>query len=280
MTAPDAAAAYVDLHLHSHCSDGSDAPELVVERAAALGIAAVALTDHDTLAGVAKAGETAARLGLGFIPAVEVSTTFAGRELHVLAYGVRPDDADFDAFLEPVRRGRTGRARAILERLRALGFALHETDLADAPARSLGRMHIARLLRDNGWTKTTQEGFDRYLNFGRPAYVPKMLVPMGEAIAAIHQAGGLAVLAHPGLGKSTHKQLTKLLGLAFDGIEAYHIAHTPAQTAQYLKLAAERDLLVTGGSDCHGTIKGQPEMGKVHTPPACYHALQDRLARG
>jgi predicted metal-dependent phosphoesterase TrpH len=271
--------AYVDLHLHSTCSDGSDSPARVVERAAALGIAAIALTDHDTLGGVSEAAAAAERLGLGFVPAVEVSTHFSGREIHVLAYGVQPGHAAFEAFLAPVREGRATRATAILVRLRDLGFEIAMDDVAGSVGEhSVGRMHIALLLKQRGHTKTTQEGFDRYLNFGRPAYVPKPLPPTAEAITVIQAAGGLAVLAHPGLGKSTHKQLPKLLALPFDGIEAYHIAHTPAQTERFLHAAAERGLLITGGSDCHGTIKGAPEMGKVQTPIACYEALQARLA--
>jgi predicted metal-dependent phosphoesterase TrpH len=139
-------------------------------------------------------------------------------------------------------------------------------------------MHIAQELLAMGVTKTIQEGFDRFLKHGTPAYVPKKTLCSEDAVAHIHAAGGLAFVAHPGLSKSTRKLLPKLLALPFDGIEAYHISHSPGRTEEFLAVAAERNLLVTGGSDCHGMAKGKAEMGKVRMPYHHFEKMQVALA--
>jgi 3',5'-nucleoside bisphosphate phosphatase len=268
--------AFVDLHLHTCCSDGSDTPEDVVARAVDAGAAAIALTDHDTVAGVARGRAAAHEAGLGFLAATEISTRFSGREIHVLALGI---DIENDALLKALANlceARKRRGQDILQQLSEVGIALPDTLLADNDT-ALGRMHIARAMTEAGHVKKPQEAFDRYLNSGRAAFVPKYAMPTAEAIDAIHGAGGLAFVAHPGLGKTTRKLLPKLLLLPFDGIEAYHISHTPGRVEEFLALAKERGLLVSGGSDCHGTIKDKPLLGRVHTPVAVYQAIVERL---
>ncbi len=147
-----------------------------------------------------------------------------------------------------------------------------------AGGRPLSRMHLAYHLRLAGVTQTTQEGFDRFLKTGRPAYVPKLTCPVQEAVERIHAAGGLAFVAHPGLARGLRKLLPALLELPFDGIEAYHISHSPGRTREFVELAESRGLLVSGGSDCHGAIKGAPEMGKVRLPLRHVDAIRERLA--
>jgi predicted metal-dependent phosphoesterase TrpH len=268
----------VDLHLHSNHSDGADAPADVVARARALGLSAIALTDHDTHGGIPEAQGAAQDAGIDFLPGVEISCSLHGREIHVLAYGPGAGCEALDGLLARIRAGRRERIAAILDRLRAAGIPVDLEMGEGGEDDSPGRMHVARRLREMGITKSTQEGFDRFLNLGRVAYVPKTLAPVAEAIDTIHAAGGLASLAHPGLGKGLRKLMPALCALPFDAIEAYHISHSPGETERFLELARERGWLVTGGSDCHGGIKGTIEMGKVLTPRACFDRLQDRLA--
>jgi len=271
---------YVDLHLHTNYSDGSDPPEQAVARAAAVPLAAIAFTDHDTLAGIEAGRAAAAAAGIGFLPATEISAVYARREVHVLGLGIDVRNAALLERLGELQAARNARADRIMDRLQAAGIAIDpERVRARAAGGVVGRLRIARELREMGLTKSTQAGFDRYLNYGRPAYVQKVLMPVSEALAIIHEAGGLAFVAHPGLTAGVRKALPHLLDLPFDGLEAYHVSHSPGYTGALLELAAERKLLVTGGSDCHGTIKGEPEMGKVMTPFACYERIVSALPR-
>jgi len=250
---------YCDLHLHTLHSDGSDSPERVVERAKAAGIGAMALTDHDTLAGVGEARE--------------ISASFAGVEVHILGYGVDCEEEALATALAALREGRANRGRAILEKLDGLGITVDGEALLKNHGANLGRMHVAAALRAAGHVRVLQEAFDQYLNPGCPAFVAKETLDAESAIGAIHQAGGLAFLAHPGLQKRVNRLVQELLALPFDGIEAYHISHSAAQTKTFLSLAARHQILVSGGSDCHGTIKGRIEMGNVKTPMAVYEKL-------
>jgi len=267
---------FVDLHLHTCHSDGSDTPEAVVARAVAAGAAAIALTDHDTVAGVVAGRRAAGEAGMGFLTGTEISTWFEGREIHVLGLGINVENRALLAALDDLCDARRNRGRAILARLAVLGMQLPDSVVASA-GESSGRMQIAQALAAAGHVKKPQEAFDRYLNGGKPAFVPKRSMPIAEAVDLIHGAGGLAFLAHPGLGKTVRKLLPKLLLLPFDGIEAYHISHTPGRVAEFTDLAQERGLLVTGGSDCHGSVKGKPLLGKVQTPLAAYDAICARL---
>lgn len=269
----------VDLHLHTNYSDGSDAPARVAQRAAECGLAAIAITDHDTVAGVEEARAAAQNLSLEFITGVEISGEDEGAEVHVVGLGVNPVEAGLLEGLETLARARRERVEAILSLLREKGIAL-DCEIANAHVAggSVGRMHVAAELYRRGFTRTVQQGFDRFLNPGRAAYVPKKNMNLDEAIARIHGAGGLAFLAHPGLGTHTRRRLQALLSFPFDGIEAYHVVHSPGETAAFLELARERKLLVAGGSDCHGTVKGaRPEMGKVHVPYEHFTRLLDAL---
>lgn len=268
---------FVDLHLHTRHSDGSDTPRDVVARAVAARASAIAITDHDTVAGVHEAGEAAGDAGLDFLTGVEVSTYFGGRELHVIALGIDCDNPGLLAGLARLCNARARRSQEILDRLAELDMPVPVAGDADG-GEAAGRMHIARALTSAGYVKKPQEAFDRYLNPGKPAFVPKWSMPVDEAIDLIHGAGGLAFVAHPGLGNHTRKLLPKLLELPFDGIEAYHISHSAGRVEEFTALARERNLLICGGSDCHGTIKDKALLGQVHTPRHAYDAIIQRLA--
>jgi 3',5'-nucleoside bisphosphate phosphatase len=265
------ATAFCDLHLHTFHSDGLDAPEAVVARAIKLKLSALAITDHDTLSGVEAARNAAEQSGLGFLSGVEVSASFGGKEVHVVGLGISTEPSALRERLEWLCRERAVRAEHILARLERLGIPLE----LEGGIRNIGRLHIALTA---GITRTAQEGFDRFLNPGMPAYVPKATLPLEEALPLIREAGGLSFLAHPGLNQHTRSSLHELLKLPFDGLEVYHVSHNRASTSRFLRLARERGLLVSGGSDCHGGAKGQLEMGRVRVPLESFERIQERLA--
>ncbi len=260
---PSADERFADLHLHSTCSDGADSPTAVVERAASFGFAAIALTDHDTVDGVGEAQSAASRHGITCIAALEISAGRGGQEVHVLGYGVNPAHDELSATLARLKQERAGRSDAIVQRLRNAGININADRVRARGGGSIGRMHVAQELVELGQASTVQQAFDRFLKQRRPGFVAKPLRPVPDAIAIIRRAGGLAFLAHPGLGRGGGR-LRDLLSLGFDGIEVFHSKHTQTQSETFLALANELGLLISGGSDCHGAAKGNaPEMGKV-----------------
>ena len=273
---------WVDFHLHSRCSDGSDSPGSVVRRAAAVGMRGLALTDHDSVEGLEEAGAVAVEAGLGFLPGVELSAGHSGLEVHVVGLGLRSRGGPFQEVVTRLAKARVQRFLDMAGRLESAGVPVLE--FAENAARSgapCGRMNLAARLREMGVTRTVQEGFDRFLKPGGAGYVPKTLVSVPEALDVLHAAGGLAFVAHPGLSRGLLRILPKLLEFPFDGVEAYHISHSAARVEELLKLAREKRLLVSGGSDCHGTIKGHaPEMGRVRVPLESVRPLLERLGRG
>lgn len=272
---------WIDLHLHSSFSDGADAPEQVMARAHALGIAAVAITDHDTTAGVNAAREAARSAGMDFLEGVEISAAFNKQEIHILGLGIDEDASVLIHLLKISTQNRAERAWRIVDRLDKIGVATRAALEAQLKGSSqLGRMHVAVALEKLGKARTVQDAFDRYLNRACPAFVPKALPPAEDAIHAIHGAGGLAFVAHPGLGTTLRRRLGMLLALPFDGIEAWHVSHTTQMVDTFKALAMERGLLLTGGSDCHGNIKKEkPTMGRIRTPYTCYERIRETLAR-
>lgn len=268
---------FVDLHLHTNHSDGSDEPRRVVERGAALGFSAIAITDHDTLSGLEEGLAAAEALGLEFLTGTELSASYGKGEVHILGYGVDLSCPALNESLSRLREQREARTGKIVRRLKELGVDIDEASVSARSGGSVGRMHIAQEIFEGGYVKNVQHAFDKYIGRKGKAFVPKKALPAAEAVDLIHEAGGLAFVAHPGLGQE--RRLSALLSLPFDGIEAYHIRHSPGQVDLFLGVAQERGLLVSGGSDCHGDSKGQgPEMGKVKVPLRVYEAILDALA--
>jgi 3',5'-nucleoside bisphosphate phosphatase len=268
-------AGYADLHLHTLFSDGTFTPEELAGRGAEVGLIAMALTDHDTVEGCVRMGAACQQLGIEFIPGTELTSEFQGHEVHLLGFFL---DIHQPRLLDEIKKFQAVRQERIHEmvsKLNNIGVPLRaETVFALANCRSPGRPHVARALAQEGLCSSMDEAFDRFLKKGRPAWVPKYKISATDAIGLIHQAGGLAVLAHPGLNHCDQiiPQL-KLDGL--DGIECFHSKHTPTQSEYYLALAGRLHLAVSGGSDCHGFSKGKPLIGTVKLPDVYLQKLKE-----
>jgi 3',5'-nucleoside bisphosphate phosphatase len=275
----------VDLHAHTLASDGSDRPAELVAAAAAAGVGALAVTDHDTVAAVAEARAAGERLGVEVLAGCELTATVGDRVVHVLLYGeglLEPDLADA---VEVARRGRDERNRAIGERLERLCGVGHADAVEAAAGSVLSRAHFARAMVAKGAVADVAEAFDRYLSSGRPAYVPAPSVSVHDAVALAAKAGGVAVLAHPGrlAAGERDRVLGEALEAGIDGVEVWHSQHDDELRRSLAGLAERRGLLATGGSDYHGRHKpdvrvGTGIAGNVAVPGERLEALLERLA--
>jgi predicted metal-dependent phosphoesterase TrpH len=252
----------VDLHIHSTASDGSLSPESVVERALAVGLTAIALTDHDTLAGVPAAVQAGERLGLRVVGGCEFSAAAPWGEMHVLAYFLPPRSAELEQFLERCRTDRVRRAREMVDRLRELGVGLEFEDvLRESRGGAVGRPHVARAVVRQGGAAHVNDAFDRFLGRGRPAFVDKVLPKFGAIAEIVHSVRGLVSVAHL-KDRGTRTFLDQLKGEGLDAVETRHPSHDPDQRARLTEIALRLGLLRTGGSDWHG----DPEPGDTHGP--------------
>jgi predicted metal-dependent phosphoesterase TrpH len=265
VTAPAGPALYVDLHMHSTASDGSRAPADVVRAARKANLVAIALTDHDSVAGLAEAEAAGAELGVRIVKGVELSAVEGDTETHLLGLHLR-DTGVLERGLAELREMRTRRGQTIVERLNELGVAVSfDSVLAQVGTGVLGRPHVARALIAEGWATDARDAFDRYLGAGRPAYVAKEQLSMPDAIAMIHAAGGLAVLAHPG-GGGTRERIEALRALGLDGIEVKHPSHSSGDTTRLRGLCEQFGLVPSGGSDWHGAAEGPRTIGMMQVP--------------
>ncbi|MDD3885244.1 MAG: PHP domain-containing protein [Victivallaceae bacterium] len=260
----------VDLHTHSRFSDGTDSPGELLEQAELIGLAAVALTDHDTTAGL---GEflAAARLhpGVEAIAGVEISTLFSARELHFVGLFIDPADPELAAFLAEMRENRRRRNEAIKAKLHFLGYPVEWSDPAfgGLDPTSAGRPHFARVLVEHYGFPTMQSVFDKLLKNGCPAYVRRELPDPSRAIAAIHAAGGVAVWAHPVYRERNERAfvrrvLKRFAPLGLDAAEAYYSMFGPPETALMLEMTSTFGLAVSGGSDYHGKNSPAVALGE------------------
>src|SRR5262245_56500246 len=257
---------FADLHLHTNFSDGTYSPEEVVELAVRNKLAAIALTDHDTVEGCERATRACEAAGIEFIAGTELTAEQNGNELHILGYFLDTGNPRLLSEIAKFQVVRQDRIREMVERLNQLDVPLQaEAVLALANCRSPGRPHVARAVVKAGLCSSLDEAFERFLKKNRPAWVPKAKMSALEGIGLIHQAGGLAVMAHPGLNH-TDEVIPELVEAGLDGIECFHTKHSTATVEHYLELADEFQLLVTGGSDCHGLSKGKPLIGTIKLP--------------
>lgn len=268
----------VDLHTHSRVSDGTQTPRELVQAAKAAGLDVLALTDHDTAAGWAEAANAAEEVGLQLVPGMEVSTTYRGRGVHLLAYLPDPSHPDLAALLTRVLDGRASRVPTVLARLRGLGIPIeqHHLDAVSGDAAATGRPHVADALVALGAVADRTEAFDRYLAAGRPAYVDRWAAPLVETLAAVTAAGGVGVVAHPwgrhDPGVLDAEGLAALREAGLVGVEVDHRDHGPAEREALRGIAADLDLVVTGSSDHHG-------LGKVDHELGCHTTAPDQLER-
>jgi len=280
VTGPAGATGFVDLHMHSAASDGSRAPGDVVRAAKRAALAAIALTDHDTVAGLAEARTLGAELGIRVINGVELSAVEGETETHLLGLHLR-DTAVLERALGELREMRGRRAARIVELLQSQGVQVTLDDvLLQAGTGAIGRPHVARALVADGWATDVRDAFDRYLGAGRPAYVAKDQLGMREAIAMIHGAGGLAVLAHPG-SAGTRERIEPLVAMGLDGVEVKHPSHSPQDTARLRACVDQLGLIPSGGSDWHGAADGPRTIGMMQVPIEWLRRQDERIdARG
>ena len=286
--------ALVDLHIHSNASDGTLTPKAILNQAARLGLKAVSITDHDTIEGAREALSVVNRDFPCFITGVEISAALPPQvghsgSCHILGYGIDVEEAGINSTLAILQNARKNRNPHIIEKLNQLGIPLTLADVTNSASdNQTGRPHIAKAMVENGYAASISDAFDRYLAVGQAAYVDKFRISAADAIQMIRKAGGIAVLAHPYLltpnqGSRFEDLMAHLTSCGLEGIEAYYTEHSPEITRYYLDTAQRHHLLVTGGSDFHGAIRPDIQMGcgngYLNVPPAVYEQLSLALDR-
>lgn len=263
-----------DLHVHSTASDGTLTASELVALALRSGLSHLALTDHDSVDGVAEAIRAADQTSLTLIPGVELSTvTEDGRDVHVLGYFVDHTDPELLQSLTVLRAARLSRAQTMVTSLREAGFAVELEDVLEhSGGGAVGRSHIARALVSSGHASSVRDAFERLIGRGRPHYVAKQGQSPQMALSVIADAGGVGVIAHPGI-IGLEDVVRALAHAGLTGVEAYHADHTPDQRDHYAALAAELGLIATGGTDFHGPDAPNPPLGSVDVPAEAVRAL-------
>ena len=267
---------YADLHLHTQFSDGTYSPEELVRQAQRHGLSAMALTDHDTVEGCARCATACSEAKIEFIPGTELTAEQDGNELHILGYFIDTQSRELLVEVARFQNVRQNRIREMVDRLNQHHVPLEADAVFElAKCRSPGRPHVARALVQAGLCSSLDEAFERFLKKNRPAWVPKFKISASDAINLVHKAGGVAVLAHPGLNRCD-EVIPGMVEAGLDGIECFHTKHSNATSEHYLSIANRFRLLITGGSDCHGTSKGRPLIGSVKLP---YQHIEKLRAR-
>jgi len=276
----------IDLHLHTTASDGRLTPSELVSLAHRSGLRTIAVTDHDTVAAIAEAAAVAATFGMRVVPGIEITAVADEKDVHVLGYFFDPASESLAELLVKQRADRVTRAREIASRLAAAGIHIDierlASDVAARPGTSIGRPQLAREMIRSGAVPSVQDAFDRWLATGRPAFVSRTGPSPAAVVEAIHAAGGIASLAHPGVTKRDDL-IAPLAQSGLDAIEVYHSDHTAEQQASYRQTAARLGLLMSGGSDFHGDDAlgkaSRPQrsvLGVISLPPADFAALERR----
>ena len=278
----------IDLHTHSRVSDGTDTPTKLVLSALEAGLDVVALTDHDTFDGVPEAVAAGERLGVRVVPGIEMSTDVAGHSVHLLGYGCDMHNPALNEELAAIRAGRSGRLPAMCQQLSAAGVPLTMEDIraTSQSARALGRPHVADALVAKGHVADRDEAFARYLGEGKPAFVPRYSTDLARAITLVHDAGGVAVIAHPWSRGNRDVVTASLLeslvaGYELDGIEVDHEDHDPDTRRLLFEMGGRLGLVRTGSSDYHGSGKKGFALGCNLTRKSAFLELVSRIrARG
>jgi len=272
-----------DLHSHSDRSDGTLAPSEVVRLALSRDLEGVALTDHDTFDGLEGAAATATELGIELVPGIEFSAEHDGASLHILGYWVDPDDLGIEAELLRLTATRFRRGEMIVEKLRSLGFDISVDRVLElAGDGAIARPHIAAAMVEAGIVADEKEAFDRYISDDGLAYVPKHAMQPSDALRLIGDAGGVCVLAHPGMWRGTDTVpdgvIEEMAEGGMVGLEVFHPDHDDEMRAKYAAVAERLDLVPTSSSDCHGARYGY-RMGQERTDPEIFAELKRRAGR-
>jgi predicted metal-dependent phosphoesterase TrpH len=274
----------IDLHSHTQASDGEFTPDGLFQAAAGAGLAVLAVTDHDTVAGLAECGAAAFRAGLRLVPGIELSTTHHGREVHLLGHFVDAGSPALAAFQGRVVDDRRERMARMVARACSLGLAVTlEEVVAHSGGETLCRPHLAKALVARGYVASVKVAFDKYLRDGAPVYVDRLRPSLADAIALVHEAGGTATIAHPGLNGVSEQELKELAQLpdgGLDGVEALHPDHVPSQVEAYTRWADALGMLLTAGSDFHGPgVRADRHLGDRTLDPELFGRLEARAVR-
>ena len=265
-----------DLHVHTIYSDGLLHPAVIVEKAVELGLKAIAITDHDCIDGIDEAVRAASGKDIEIIPGVEMSAGIEEDEIHILGYFVDRNNIVFSSALDRIRAGRVIRMGKMIDALAEKGFKIDlEQLLKDNEKSTIGRLHLARAMVEKGYVRSLKEAFDKYIGDKKSCHVIHERLDYKDAIEIIRNAGGVPVLAHPGAyGRDDH--VDKYVHAGLKGIEAYHSEHKQHEIEKYLKIAEENDLVITGGSDCHGKeFRGDLLLGVITVDMDVVEALRE-----
>lgn len=270
---------YIDLHVHTTASDGMFSPKEVVRWAHKKNLKAIAITDHDTIDGIQEALIEGEKLGIKVIPGIEINTDYRGLEVHILGYYIDYKEPWFNDLLKEIRLARYNRAKKMIEKLNSLGIAISLEEVVEiAGTASIGRPHIARILEKNYVVQNSKEAFEKYIGMNQPAYVERYKITPSEAIKVILRCKGIPILAHPGLIKD-YSIVRELVGSGLQGIEVFHTKHSEEDIYLLSKMAKQYDLIITGGSDCHGVLyNNQPILGSLNISRHYLDRLEDKLA--
>jgi predicted metal-dependent phosphoesterase TrpH len=281
---------FVDLHTHTTASDGTESPAQVVSKARALGLVGVAITDHDTVQGVDEGLRVGTSIGVEVVPGVEISCNWHAHRIHLLGLYIDSQHQELQSLLEWMRVGREQRLAKMVAKLRELGIQINLSEVeAEAKGESMGRPHLARVLLRHNLVISIEEAFDKYLSYGRPAYVDRPRPSISQAIEVILNAQGIPVIAHPlTIEMDSTELIPKLATFGLQGVEYYYpyeqvggkpqrwYANIEPNLAQLMKLAKEHDLILTGGSDYHGVALDKADLGSIPVPVETLEMLRRR----
>ena len=270
---------YADLHVHTFYSDSTFSPEEAVTCARGRALAAIAICDHDSVDGIDPCRVIGDKVGVEIIPGIELTVEKADAEIHILGYFMDCSLGWFRTRLKELQAGRIDRINKMVEKLNSEGIDLNAEDVFKISGRgTVGRLHLANAILKTGKVKTIKDIFGKYIGFKKPCYVPNIKLTPHEAIDMILRTGGVPVLAHPNcMGRDEY--IPELIECGLRGIEVYHTDHNPSAVKRYETIARENNLLITGGSDCHGLGKGRVYLGEVRVPYELVEKLKEESGK-
>ncbi|HJW93630.1 MAG TPA: PHP domain-containing protein [Thermoanaerobaculia bacterium] len=266
------------MHTHTYHSDGTRSPREVIDLAREHGLDIVAISDHDNTAAFFEIHAHAEAAGVTLVPAIELSCIYDGIDVHVLAYAFNPTDERIEERLRGFRASRHRRGYAIVDRLRSLGYNISAERVDQlAAGGAMGRPHVARALVEAGYVSSVSEAFDKLLGTGKPAFIDKERFRIDEAVALIHDAGGVTSIAHPSHYPNHFELVPTLLDQGIDGVEVFHPDVPDDHRERFTQIARFRGKMITGGSDDHGTVKTSETLGTIRVPESAIAPILERL---